>query len=689
MSVATLRMLDKAYDEILKLPRAVKGAIYDFQHKFREDPDANGLQLKQLQGNSRLYSARVNSDYRALLLRAGNRDYVLVGVKSRQEVYDNLDRYAYQINPVSGGIEFVDLVTAKAAMPNTPIGPQPLFARYSEDTLLGLGVAAPLLGLIAKITTEDELQGLLEYAPQLTAEVLLELHSGKTPEEVLDLVTASVASEAVDVEDYGAALVRPTTVTTDDVELQQILEEGDFGRWKVFLHPGQRHIVERDFNGPARVSGGPGTGKTIVALHRVARLAACIDSGKVLFTTFNPNLAADLRRRLTDLAAPELMDKVDVVSIDKLAGRVVSESGGPRRRTITDSKAIEHWKQLLAESGECSFDAEFLHDEWTQVVLGQGLATRAEYFQARRTGRGRRISRAARADVWRLVERYEKRLDEANVLTFRQVAERAAKMEMQRAQQNRHRYRHIVVDEAQDLSAAHWRMVRAMVAPGPNDMFIAGDTHQRIYNNYVSLGQLGINIRGRSWKLHLSYRTTHEILGVASQLLGEHGWDDLDEGVDDLAGYRSMLRGPQPTFAPYPTWAAELDGLVEQVRAWEGDSVAVCVPERWMTGAVADRLAQVGIGATAIGADGPADVSARVHVGTMHRFKGVEYRRMFIVGVSEGLVPAARIAELQHADPVRFRQELQRARSLLFVAVTRARDSVVISWHGTRSQFLP
>ncbi|MEV6769685.1 UvrD-helicase domain-containing protein [Nocardia sp. NPDC051030] len=708
MSGATLRMLDKAYNEVLKLPRAVKGAIYDFQHKFRENPESPGLQLKQLKGNSRLFSARVNLDYRALLLHAGGQDYVIVAIKPRQEVYDNLDRYAYQINPVSGGIEFVDLVTAEAAVPEEPAGPTPLFVQYAAETLLGLGVAEPLLGLISKITTEDELQGLISYAPQLTAEVLLELYAGKTPEQVLEQITTPVAAtEEIDAEDYQAALARPATVTTEDGALQAILEEGDFGRWKVFLHPTQRKIVARKYSGPARVSGGPGTGKTIVALHRVKHLVDRLGPGTgkdVLLTTFNTNLAADLRQRLLDLAGPEILDRVDIFNIDKLAVKVTTEAtGSAGRQWINDAKAVEEWERLLSEQGEQRWDPQFLHDEWTQVILGQGLTTRAEYFKARRAGRGQRIGREARAAIWRLVERYVKRLDEQNVWTLRQVAERAALLETERTKaidsanntapqqgsELRHRYRHIVVDEAQDLSPTHWRMLRAMVPDGPNDLFIAGDTHQRIYGQYASLGQLGINIRGRSAKLTLSYRTTHEILGMAAALLGDEEWDDLDDGNDDLSGYRSVLRGPDPAFRSYATWEAELDGLAEQITTWNSESIAVAVPERWMADAVAKRLSKADIHASVIGPDGPREIDAPVHIGTMHRFKGLEYQRMILAGVAEGWVPASRILDLKQSDPARFRMEMKRARSLLFVAATRARDSIVITWSGKKSRFLP
>ncbi|WP_182908106.1 UvrD-helicase domain-containing protein [Microbispora sp. H13382] len=728
MNTVTLRLLDKADKEILKLPRAVKGAIYDFQHKFRQDPESPGLRFKQLKGHPRLYSARVNLDYRALLLHAGGGDYILVAVKPRQEVYDNLDKFAYQVNPVTGGIEFLDLLTIGGKVATepapTPVAmppaeenpPEPLFAKISAETLLGLGVAEPLLPLIAKITTEDELLGLTTYAPQLTGEVLLALYDGKTVDEVMDQITAPVAvEETVDTDDYQAALARPATVvTTEDTALQEVLEDGDFGRWKVFLHPTQQKIVDRVYSGPARVTGGPGTGKTIVALHRVKHLVERLGPGEgkdVLLTTFNKNLAADLRRRLLDLAGQEVVKRVEIVNIDKLASDLVAPTQtGTGRQWIDDTKAVIQWQELLDELGEQKWDPEFLHAEWSQVILGQGVATRAEYFRARRAGRGRAISRQDRAEIWKLVERYVMRLDDKKLWTYRQVAERAAGLAIERAkaiatyQANqvssaklqhesgiwyKHPYRHIVVDEAQDLGAAHWRMLRAMVPEGPDDLFIAGDTHQRIYANQVSLGSLGINIRGRSSKLTLSYRTTHEILGTACRLLGEEEWDDLDDGTDDLTGYRSVLRGPDPVLTPYATWGAELDGIVEQVREWGEGSIAVCVPERWMVAEVENRLGKAGIMAASIGPDGPKLVEAPVHVGTMHRFKGLEYQRMILAGVAEGLLPAQRVLAFEKDDPLRCRRELQRARSLLFVAATRARDSVVISWHGTKSRFLP
>ncbi|RJO74931.1 DNA helicase [Nocardia panacis] len=175
---------------------------------------------------------------------------------------------------------------------------------------------------------------------------------------------------------------------------------------------------------------------------------------------------------------------------------------------------------------------------------------------------------------------------------------------------------------------------------------------------------------------------------MAAGLLGEEEWDDLDEGSDDLTGYRSVLRGNPPRSRPYPTWETELDGITDQISEWHGGSIAVAVPERWMIDAVEQHLAQTGMRVTVIGADGPRDAEAPVHIGTMHRFKGLEYQRMILAGVAEGLLPSTHVLALKNTDPARYRLEMKQARSLLFVAATRTRDNLVISWHGRKSRFL-
>ncbi|MFF8590859.1 UvrD-helicase domain-containing protein [Streptomyces sp. NPDC015220] len=767
-----LSLYQKAEHELYKLDRSVKAKFYDFSHRFRENPHSNGLQLKALKGDSHVFSARIDDSYRALLTRTGtdgqgDENWLIIAVRHRRDVYEQL---SVAINRVSGEIEFVDLsvvgesallragiqlvpaepdtttaeATSHLAQPaaspsdEAPAAAAPaLLAAYSPGLLRELGVAESLIDVALTLTDTADLDRLVAGAPLLSQDILYGLAAGMSPDEVRAEITDAVASsEHIDLTDFGAAFAR-TTVTTVDDALQKVLEEGDFQAWKVFLHPAQARLVNRDYNGPARVSGGPGTGKTIVALHRIHHLLKQLKPGHdkpILLTTFTKNLAADLHARLSDLVGdPALLARVDITHIDELAYKVITENAlsGRSKRRIDDRTSLNELRAVLNEFGQQgSWEPEFLLEEWEQVILGQSVTTRAAYFQTRRAGRGHPLTRPERAAIWNILDRFTASLDNKGVETWGQAAERAARYETERAARIharqaykdqvdgrelihrdaeasphdlKHRYRHVIVDEAQDLRAAHWKMLRAMVAAGDNDMFIAGDTHQRVYDNHVSLGSLGINVRGRSARLSLSYRTTREILAQALSVMSGETYDDLDEGTDTLAGYRSVLHGPVPELHGYTTWEDELDGLASTLRAWRDELAAhddgterdmrgligVAVPDRDKVSQVIYHLAtKAGLGYAQLTSDGPRGDGA-IHVGTMSRFKGLEYQRLAIVGANDRLVPRMEaIGRYRTEDPARYRRELRKARSMLFVAATRARDALTITWHGDPSPFL-
>jgi mRNA-degrading endonuclease RelE of RelBE toxin-antitoxin system len=748
---ARLSLYRKAEQELCKLDRSVKAQFYDFCHLFRKSPDQPGLDLKKLKGDSRIHRAKINQSYRALLTPVGTdadgtQHWLVIAVRHRKDVYEELQ---VAVNRVTGEIEFVDLavvgesalrhagITLTPTEPATPAPPAPapaarpappLLAGCEAEQLRELGVADQLIDLALAVTSEAELDQLLDGAPLLSKDVLYGLAAGMSADAVREEITAPVTlSQQPDLADFAAAVTR-TKVTTVDDDVRAVIEEGDFRAWKVFLHPTQERIAHRDYNGPARVCGGPGTGKTIVALHRVKHLAERLPPGPdkpILLTTFTMNLATDLRLRLASLIRPELMARVDITHIDQLAARVLGENTAlpQRRQRVSDHVALTETRQLLAELDERRWTAEFLLDEWEQVILGQSVPTRSSYFQVRRAGRGRALTRPERSHVWKLIEQLTARLDKLGIETWGQAAERAARHEIDRAEKIQarrahgeatgdssgsqrlgYRYRHIVVDEAQDLRAAHWKMLRAMADPGqPNDMFIAGDTHQRIYDHQVALGALGISIRGRSARLTLSYRTTREILARALRIVeGEKTtYDDLDDGTDTLAGYRSV-HGPAPTLHPHDTWDDELAGLTTTLNNWREQlstdehgsprdptgHIAVCVADRDRVSQAMDYLTTTaGITCAELTKDGPSG-AGEIHVGTMHRFKGLEYQRLAIIGASKGVIPRPGIDRYRSEDPSRYEREQRKARSLLFVAATRARDALAISWHGAPSPLL-
>ncbi|SOE32603.1 UvrD-helicase domain-containing protein [Streptomyces sp. OK228] len=765
---ARLSLYRKAEQELYKLDRSVKAQFYDFCHNFRNNPDLPGLRKKKLKGDSRIWSARVNQDYRALLTPTGvdadgAESWLVIAVRHRKDVYEELQ---VAVNRVTGEIEFVDLAVVgdsalrrvgitltpaepeeQAPKPETVPEPEPaasaLLSAYDAGQLRGLGVAEQLIDLALTVTTSAELDQLVESAPLLSKDILYGLAAGMDIDEVRNEITAPVKlDQQPDPDDFATAFSR-TKVTTVDDAVRAVIEEGDFRAWKVFLHPTQERIVHRHYNGPARVSGGPGTGKTIVALHRVKHLAEQLPPGHnkpILLTTFTKNLTTDLRLRLASLVEPHLLARVDIAHIDQLAARVLGENTAPGRgkQRVYDHVALNEMRQLLAELDDRRWEPEFLLEEWEQVILGQSVPTRSDYFKARRAGRGRALTRPERNHIWKLIEQFTARLDKLGVETWGQAAERAARFEIERAAKIRarreykeeiggkdlihrddssgmryigYRYRHIVVDEAQDLRPAHWKMLRAMADPDhPNDMFVAGDTHQRIYDHQVALGALGINIRGRASRLTLSYRTTKEILAEALRVVDPKSknekvtYDDLDDGTDTLAGYRSVLHGPKPDFNRYDTWDDELAGLATTLSMWREElstddkgasldpsgRIAVCVADRDMVSQTMYYLAtKAGITCAELTKDGPKG-DGEVHVGTMHRFKGLEYQRLAIVGASDGIIPRTSVIERYRTeDPPRYEREQRKARSLLFVATTRARDALNISWHDKPSPYLP
>ena len=777
---ARLSLYQKAEQELYKLDRQVKAKFYDFSHLFRQDPWHTSLRLKPLKGDGRIFSARLDPAYRVLLTRTGvgaggEESWLAIAVRHRRDVYEQL---SVAVNRVTGEIEFVDLSVVgesalrRAGIELTPAEPEaepgeaaeapapvsapvdtpddtadfdtadgqgvPLLARYDAGLLRELGVAEALADLALVVATSEELDQLVRNAPLLTKDVLYGLAAGIPLDDVRREITGPVElDERPNPEDFTAALAR-TTVTTVDRALAAVIEEGDFRAWKVFLHPTQARLVKRSYNGPARVSGGPGTGKTVVALHRVRHLAEQLPPGQnrpILLTTFTKNLTTDLRARLASLLEPALLARVEVAHIDQLTARVLSENSlaGRTRSRVDNQVALRELRDMLLELDERSWEAEFLLEEWEQVVLGQAVPSRTAYLQARRAGRGRPLNRAERTAVWKLLDQYTARLDKQNMETWSQAAERAARFEIERAARIqaradykeqigghdlihrdaesgmryiRHRYQHVVVDEAQDLSPAHWKMLRAMVAPGTDDMFIAGDTHQRIYDNQVALGAVGVHIRGRSSRLTLSYRTTKEILSKAITVVSgrEVEFDDLDDGRDNLAGYRSVLSGPDPVLTGYTTWREELSALADTLRAWRTELttdeaghttrdarglIAVCVADRTKVNDVMYYLTTTaGITCAELTKEG-ARGDGEVHVGTMHRFKGLEYQRLAIAAACDGVLPRAFVERYRTTDPTRHRRELRKARALLFVATTRARDTLAISWHDDPSPFLP
>ncbi|GAA4915784.1 UvrD-helicase domain-containing protein [Streptomonospora salina] len=467
-----------------------------------------------------------------------------------------------------------------------------------------------------------------------------------------------------------------------------------FADWQITLHPRQRRLAEAHYAGSAQVTGGPGTGKTVLALHRAAHLARR-DADRhphdgrrsVLLTTFSRVLARNLAQRLDRiLPDPDLRDRVEVATADSLARSLAQERTGHRPQTLGRDELSERWRDAARAEG-LPFSGRFLVDEWEQVILAQNITRLSDYIRCERSGRVLHLAPEHRTHVWEALQRYTGAMEVAAEWSYPQVA-----LEASRAlARSGPLYRHVVVDEAQDLHPAQWRMLRAAVPGGPDDLFVAGDPHQRIHDPRVSLASIGIDVRGRSHRLRVSYRVTQEILDWAEPMLAGHASAGPDGAADTPSGYRSLLHGPEPVVRECPSRSVERTAVGAWVRVWleagvDPASIAVAGRNHWVVRTITKELQARGVPTAAV--DSAEDVSA-VRVGTLHRLKGQEFRCLAIVGMSEPLLPPQAAVDSAEGDPVALDQVYQQERNLLFVACTRARDALYVSYVGTPSRLLP
>ncbi len=498
----------------------------------------------------------------------------------------------------------------------------------------------------------------------------------------------------MDTADFAAALGRDDSrarfvTIKDDLELEAMFN-APLERWRVFLHSSQRRMVERHWNGPVRVLGGAGTGKTVVAMHRARWLAGQLGDGeRILFTTFTRNLAADIENNLRRICTPEEMQRIEVTNLDRWVQGFL-RAKGLRFRPVFDRDA-EAWEAAMEKHPSApDLPGRFYEDEWERVIQETGVANRDEYLRVPRTGRGVRLNRAMRAAVWPVFEEYRAGLAERNAMELPDCYRAAAAL-LGQAEAGPP-YRCVIVDEAQDFGAPAWRLIRAMSAHGQDDLFIVGDAHQRIFSNQpVALRRCGIEIRGRARKLRLNYRTTEQTRRWAANLLAGHAVDDLDGGADDERAVRSIADGPEPMVEHFESREEQAAWLVAYLAALQeaGESTrGVCVVVRTGTerNALAQELRAADVEAEVLEANAPDDSSTGVRLATMHRVKGLEFDRMVIASANRNMVPLpAAIKPLE--GPERAAAETGE-RALLYVAATRAKKELAILSFGERSRFL-
>lgn len=687
-----LFIYDKFWDAFLNINKGTQSKITEFISKFRTNSKSSALNLESINTfkDQSLRTARVDQKYRAILKEVTPGElYLLVWVDNHDEAMDwaknkvidwNEQTQAYQVFSLD------DTVSAESSVAST--SENALFmGRYTQDDLVAIGVPEVLLPSVFKVDDISELEKLEEYLPVDAFENLFYLLDGASIESLkTDILQGMQFDDALGSKNNARSFIE----FTDDEMLNEALR-GSLQKWKYYLHPSQSAVVNRDFKGATKISGGAGTGKTVAALHRLKYLAEQKTSElPILFTTFTKELSESLTALAEDLEIPQQQYKI--LNIDALAFQLAQEFN---LRQPTDKvfgmnavkKPDEIWEEVLEEH-LATFDEDFLKQEFEEVVLVQNVHTSAEYLKASRIGRGKAISRKQRLEIWKLIEFFLSKKT-ASHLYYKEEIYNMVSNYLKDNEVNV--FSHVIVDELQDFSNVELNFIRSLTSEGENDLFLVGDPLQNIYDRKINFSKAGINIRGnRSKRLRINYRTTEEIKNLAMSVVLDEKYDDFDGGEESKAGYLSLFHGAKPAYTIFSSKEQELTAVKERlVSLLEAgvhyNEIVIAARTRDSANDFRNYLHQNGI--PHVDKHLLNSKNEGVRIATFHGLKGLEFKHVFLVDVNDRTFPKLPY-DFGSLSDIEKSQVIKTEKSLFYVATSRAIQQLSISGVGIKSAIL-
>ena len=684
------RIADTFTDSLSRLTgdeqKAVKTTAFDLQL----NPATPGFSFHKLDKakDRNFWSVRVSGDIR-LIVHKTQGSLLLCYVDHHDKAYDWAERRRLETHPKTGAAQLVEIreTVQEIVIPKYVETPKPfpvpakkpLFAKIPDEDLLSYGVPAEWINDVRQVTDETLLV-LTDHLPSEAAEALLELATGGKPRIPQAVPAAASPFDHLDAQ-------RRFRVMSNVEELERALEF-PWDKWTIFLHPEQRQWVERDYAGPARVSGSAGTGKTIVALHRAAFLARAHPEARVLLATFSDTLAHALHTKLRRLVGnePRLAERIDVHSLNALGLRLYKSLLGPVKLASRGDV-----RELLREASKAvsghKFNLHFLLTEWEQVVDAWQLTSWEAYRDVARLGRKTRLPETQRVILWSMFERVRSGLKDRGMLTQAAVFTALASA---LSKSKNPPFEFAVVDEAQDLSISHLRFFASLGAGRPNALFFAGDLGQRIFQQPFSWKALGVDIRGRSRTLRVNYRTSHQIRMQADRLLGPEV-SDADGNIDDRRDTVSVFNGPPPLIQVLKNEKEE----IKTVSAWLSEHLKTGVAPHEFGVFVRSEAELPRARAVLEKAGIPFKVldehvettSGYASISTMHLAKGLEFRAVAVMACDDEILPLQERIETV-GDDADLQEVYDTERHLFYVACTRARDFLLVTSVEPASEFL-
>jgi len=542
-------------------------------------------------------------------------------------------------------------------------------------------------------------------------DVLLSLRSGdvSNAKTRIDLYVSDAQSIInVDQETIEKLVSGDAAVLLEDVDpelFQHFVQTASFERWMLYLHPAQRKYAEQDFNGPARMVGVSGSGKTCVIVHRALRLADKYQDEPVLVVTLS-NALASLIDRLIDAQRGKLRPRnLSVKSIFDLCFDKLMELE-PQKRNYYTKRSIaknphaisEHIDEVWGEYYRCEnnvddanvmldviqslnarsiYANDYLRQEFDYIRSSVPPGAAKAYLELERHGRTVPIDEKLRTKIFEGLMGWEKKMEAVGVIDDMGIV----------AALYRHwdklkpEYRAVLVDEFQDLGTLELSIIRRLTRPGKNDIFLCGDAAQTIYTKSSDLKSSGIDIIGRGVRLNKNYRNSRQILSSAHAVLTNalsvmpKGAVNIEVMVPEFASFSS----PKPLLLRGDSFLDELQrglGFLQTCADTEPGNHRYCVA---VCGYSQAAIEAFGVGLKLPILSATTDVrQGKIFISDLEQTKGFEFDAVVVINCSSNVMP----------HPALPPEESFRDLCRLYVAMTRAKTQLVLTYSGKPSPFI-
>jgi hypothetical protein len=698
-----LLIYDKFFDSLIRLPRETQQKVIDFKKKFRDNSKSAAIHLEPISTfkDKQLRTARIDQKYRAILRAPESGDtYFLLWVDNHDEAMAWATNKIFQWNTMTQTVQLFSTpeadITVNPVVETKSVATETaydLFADYSDEQLVQIGLPDVLLPSVRRIKDLNGLEQLEKYLPADAFENLFYLADGANIENLIyEINEGKVASIQFEEQLKSVNNQRSFIEFTDDSVFNDVLA-GELNKWKFYLHPSQRKLVEGDFNGSIKVTGGAGTGKTVAALHRLKHLVqTTTDERPILFTTYTKALTNNLRELIQDFTSDPhkiVINNIDALAFDLAKQYALIDEGVKVIGFSSVRSAEDIWDEIL-ERELIEYDRSFITSEYYQVILHHNVTSFQEYARTSRVGRGKPISRQDRQNLWNLFEKYESYKAENSYIDKDEVYNRLTDY----LTKNKIKpFAHCIADEVQDLSNVELRFIRSLVEEKKNDLFLVGDPLQCIYDRKIYFMKAGINIRGnKSKRLRINYRTSEEIKKLAFSVIHDISFSDFDGEEESKNGYVSLFHGDVPTYQTFRSKDEEIQYIKNQIEELkESDchlsEVVISTRTRDELKELKTALHKSKIPWYDITSNDKTGNTTGVRLSTFHSLKGLEFKVVFLADVNARTCPFLP-SSFKSWDEEKQKEHLQSEKSLMYVAISRAVQKVVITGIGQRSEVI-